>query len=84
MDTLVMLVCCYGNTNAAVNLQAPFRYHDLVNRACGNFSGLTSENVSLFFEMPGYNNFTLQNDVDMENMVSLERSFRLQCVDVII
>ncbi|KAL7249074.1 hypothetical protein ACSBR1_011273 [Camellia fascicularis] len=84
MDTHVMLVCCYGNTNAAVNLQAPFRYHDLVNHVCGNFLGLIADNVCLFFKILGYNNFMLKNDVNMENMVSLARSFRLQCVDVII
>ncbi|THG22498.1 hypothetical protein TEA_027733 [Camellia sinensis var. sinensis] len=84
MDTHVMLVCCYGNTNAVVNLQAPFRYHDLVNHVYGNFLGLTAENVCLFFKIPYYNNFTLKNDVDIENMVSLVRSFPLQCVDVII
>ncbi|KAL7234162.1 hypothetical protein ACSBR1_017703 [Camellia fascicularis] len=84
MDMHVMLGCCYGNTNVVVNLQALFRYHDLVNHVCGNFLGLTTENVCLFFKIPGYNNFTLKNDIDMENMASLVWSFRLQCFDVII
>ncbi|GMP65122.1 hypothetical protein CsSME_00026070 [Camellia sinensis var. sinensis] len=39
--------------------------------------------MSLFFKIPGYNNFTLQND-EMDNMVSLARFFRLQCIDVVI
>ncbi|KAL7233155.1 hypothetical protein ACSBR1_016901 [Camellia fascicularis] len=34
--------------------------------------------------MPGYNNFTIQNDIDMENMVYLARSFWLDLIDVII
>ncbi|KAL7208310.1 hypothetical protein ACSBR1_030130 [Camellia fascicularis] len=32
MDTNVMFICCYGNTNAVINLQAPFHFDDLVNR----------------------------------------------------
>ncbi|XP_028103609.1 uncharacterized protein LOC114302737 [Camellia sinensis] len=84
MDTQVMLICCYGNVNAAINLQAPFRFDDMVNCACEKFPGLTPAQVCLFFKILGYNNFILHNDVDVESMVSLAWSFRLQCIDVII
>ncbi|XP_028056540.1 uncharacterized protein LOC114260592 [Camellia sinensis] len=84
MDTHVMLICCYGNTNAVVNLEAPFRFQDLVNHVYEKFFGLTPANLCYFFKMPGYNNFTLQNDVDMQNMISLAQSFQVQCIDVII
>ncbi|KAL7253599.1 hypothetical protein ACSBR1_008019 [Camellia fascicularis] len=84
MNTQIMLICCYGNVNAAINLQAPFRFHDMVNCACEKFPGLTPAQVCLFFKIPGYNNLILHNDVDVENMVSLARSFRLQCIDIII
>ncbi|KAL7176582.1 hypothetical protein ACSBR2_030005 [Camellia fascicularis] len=70
--------------NIAINLQAPFQFDDVVGRACEKFDGLTPADVCLFFKIPDYNNFTLQNDVDVENMVCLARCFRLQCIDVLI
>ncbi|KAL7263298.1 hypothetical protein ACSBR1_001467 [Camellia fascicularis] len=71
MDAHVMLVCCYRDTNAAMKLQFLFRFDDLVNFVHQNF---THDDVCLFFKIPGYNSFKLQNDIDMENMVSLARS----------
>ncbi|KAL7173515.1 hypothetical protein ACSBR2_032887 [Camellia fascicularis] len=38
----------------------------------------------LFYEISGHNNFALQNDIDMYNMVCLARAFHLQLLDVII
>ncbi|KAL7194753.1 hypothetical protein ACSBR1_035065 [Camellia fascicularis] len=70
--------------NAAVNFEAPFQFDDMVSCVCNKFARLTPPDVRLFFKLPGYNNFTLQNDVDAENMISLARSLRLQCIDVII
>ncbi|GMP47790.1 hypothetical protein CsSME_00015373 [Camellia sinensis var. sinensis] len=67
-----------------INLQVPFRFDDVVSRVCEKFDGLTPANVCLYFKMPGYDNFILQNDVDVANMVCLARSFRLQCIDVFI
>lgn len=77
MDAIVMLLCCYRTTNVAYNLIAPYTFGDLVNFLCDKFVGLTPANVCLFFKIPGYNNFSLQNDVDMHNMVHLAHSFRL-------
>ncbi|KAL7176792.1 hypothetical protein ACSBR2_030190 [Camellia fascicularis] len=39
---------------------------------------------SVMLSCQGYNNFTLQNDIDIDNMVCLARSFRLDHIDVII
>ncbi|KAL7170412.1 hypothetical protein ACSBR2_035342 [Camellia fascicularis] len=84
MDAHVMLVCCYRDTNAAMKLQFPFRFDDLVSYVHQNFDGLIDDDVCLFFKIPAYNNFKLQNDIDMENMVSLARSFRLGHIDVVV
>ncbi|THF98740.1 hypothetical protein TEA_017812 [Camellia sinensis var. sinensis] len=69
MDAHVMLVCCYRDMNAAIKLQFPFQFDDLVNSVCQNFDGLTHADVCFFFKIPGYNSFKLQNDIDMENMI---------------
>ncbi|KAL7175011.1 hypothetical protein ACSBR2_028752 [Camellia fascicularis] len=84
MDTHILLVCCYRNMNAAIKLYFPYRFDDLLNCVCGKFDGLIDANVSMFFKMSRYNNFTLQNDIDIDNMVCLARSFRLDQIDVII
>ncbi|KAL7227474.1 hypothetical protein ACSBR1_022350 [Camellia fascicularis] len=84
MDNEIMLICCYGNVNVAINLPVPFRSDDVVSCVCEKFDGLTPADVCFYFKMPGYNNFILQNDVDVANMVCLARSFRLQCIDVLI
>ncbi|KAL7207324.1 hypothetical protein ACSBR1_029309 [Camellia fascicularis] len=84
MDTHILLVCCYRNMNAAIKLYFPYRVDDLLNCVCSKFDGLIDANVSMFFKMSGYNNFTLQNDIDIDNMVCLARSFRLDQIDVII
>ncbi|KAL7167190.1 hypothetical protein ACSBR2_037795 [Camellia fascicularis] len=84
MDAHVMLVCCYHDTNAAIKLQFPFRFEDLVTCVRQNFDGLIHVDVCFFFKIPGYNSFKLQNDINVENMVSLARSFRLGHIDVVI
>ncbi|KAL7176522.1 hypothetical protein ACSBR2_029953 [Camellia fascicularis] len=84
MDAIVMLLCCYRTTNVAYNLIASYTFRDLVNFLCDKFVGLTPTNVCLFFKIPRYTNFSLHNDVDMQNMVQLAHSFRLQLVDVVI
>ncbi|XP_028082628.1 uncharacterized protein LOC114283957 [Camellia sinensis] len=84
MDTHILLVCCYCNMNAAIKLYFPYRFDDLLNCVCGKFDGLIDANVSMFFKMSGYNNFTLQNDIDIDNMVCLAWSFQLDHIDVII
>ncbi|KAL7240252.1 hypothetical protein ACSBR2_006003 [Camellia fascicularis] len=84
MDAIVILMCCYRTTNVVYNLMAPYTFEDLVNFLCDKFVGLTPANVCLFFKIPRYNNFSLQNDVDMQNMVHLAHSFRLQLIDIII
>ncbi|KAL7229677.1 hypothetical protein ACSBR2_008227 [Camellia fascicularis] len=67
-----------------MKLQFPFRFDDLVNFVRQNCNGLTHDDVCLFFKIPGYNSFKLENDIDMENMVSLARSFRLGHIDVVV
>ncbi|KAL7226500.1 hypothetical protein ACSBR1_021579 [Camellia fascicularis] len=67
-----------------MKLQFPFRFDDMVNSVYQNFDGLTHDDVCLFFKILGYNRFKLQNDIDMENMVSLARSFRLGHIDVVV
>ncbi|XP_028123989.1 uncharacterized protein LOC114321055 [Camellia sinensis] len=70
--------------NAAIKLYFPYRFDDLLNCVCRKFDGLIDANVSMFFKMPEYNNFTLQNDIDIDKMVCLAWSFRLDHIDVII
>ncbi|KAL7163569.1 hypothetical protein ACSBR2_039640 [Camellia fascicularis] len=84
MDAHVMLVCCYRDANVAIKLQFPFRFDDLVASDCQNFDCLTHADLCLFFKISGYNSFKLQNDIDMENMVSLAWPFRLGHIDVVI
>ncbi|GMP30780.1 hypothetical protein CsSME_00005290 [Camellia sinensis var. sinensis] len=57
---------------------------ELVNFVCDKFGGFMPGNVCLFFNIPGYKNISLQNDVDMQNMVHLAYSFCLQLIDVMV
>ncbi|KAL7245962.1 hypothetical protein ACSBR2_001151 [Camellia fascicularis] len=84
MDAFIMLMCCYKSTNVAYNPQPPHTYDKLAEFVCSKFKELTPGNILFFFKIPGYNEFTLQNDVDVENMLCLVRSFRLQVVDVVV
>ncbi|KAL7177160.1 hypothetical protein ACSBR2_030490 [Camellia fascicularis] len=84
MDAVVMLLCSFRSTNVAYNLKPPYASVELVNFVCDKFVGLTPGNIFLLFKMPGYNNFSLQNDVDMENMVLLAHSFRFHLIDVMV
>ncbi|KAL7210520.1 hypothetical protein ACSBR1_031972 [Camellia fascicularis] len=49
-----------------------------------SFKDLNPGKLLFFYKIPGYNEFTLQNNVDMDNMLCLARSFRLQIVDVVV
>ncbi|KAL7184881.1 hypothetical protein ACSBR2_026932 [Camellia fascicularis] len=71
---------CFGNVDHSV----PFRFDDVVSGVCEKFDGLTPADACFYFKMPGFNNFILQNDVDVANMVCLARSFQLKCIDVLI
>ncbi|KAL7226152.1 hypothetical protein ACSBR1_021310 [Camellia fascicularis] len=84
MDSFFMLLCCYQSINVAYELQPPYNFAKLVDFVCTKYDGLSPGKVLLFYKIPGYNNFALQNDVDMQNMVCLARSFRLQLVDMVI
>ncbi|GMP61626.1 hypothetical protein CsSME_00024014 [Camellia sinensis var. sinensis] len=84
MDALLMLLCSYRSTNVAYNLQSSNTFAEIVDYVCSKFSGLLPGNFQLFYKIPGYNNFSLQNDVDLKNMVCLARSFQLQLIDVVI
>ncbi|KAL7236209.1 hypothetical protein ACSBR1_019465 [Camellia fascicularis] len=77
MDDVITLLCCFQSTIVAYNLKSPYAFVDLVNFLCDDFDSLTSGNVRLFFNVPGYKNISLQNDVDMQNMVHLASFFRL-------
>ncbi|GMP49625.1 hypothetical protein CsSME_00016553 [Camellia sinensis var. sinensis] len=84
MDNTVMLLCSYRSTNVAYKLKSPYTFGDLVNFVCDKFVGQTPDNFCLFFKILGYNNFQLQIDVDMQNLVHLAHSFWLQLIDVMI
>ncbi|KAL7247465.1 hypothetical protein ACSBR2_002388 [Camellia fascicularis] len=84
MDAFMMLMCCYQSTNVAYNPQPPHTYDKLVKFICSKFKELTLGKLLFFYKIPGYNEFTLQNVVDMENMLCLARSFRLQIVDMVV
>ncbi|XP_028096722.1 uncharacterized protein LOC114296617 [Camellia sinensis] len=84
MDDVIMLLCCFRSTNVAYNLKSPYAFVNLINFMCDNFDGLTSVNVRLFFNAPGYKKISLQNDIDMQNMVHLASSFRLQLIEVMV
>ncbi|KAL7189291.1 hypothetical protein ACSBR1_039020 [Camellia fascicularis] len=80
----MMLMCCYQSTNVAYNPQPPHTYDKLVEFVCSKFKDLNPGKLLFFYKIPGYNEFTLQNNVDMDNMLCLVRSFRLQIVDVVV
>ncbi|KAL7264453.1 hypothetical protein ACSBR1_002410 [Camellia fascicularis] len=84
MDAFMMLMCCYQSTNVAYNPQLPHTYDKLVEFVCSKFKELTPGKLLFFYKIPGYNEFTLQNVVDMETMLCLARSFRLQIVDMVV
>ncbi|XP_028110758.1 uncharacterized protein LOC114309248 [Camellia sinensis] len=84
MDAFIMLMCCYQSTNVAYNSQSPHTYDKLAEFVCSKFKELTPGNILFFFKIPGYNEFTLQNDVDVENMLCLAWSFQLHVVDVVV
>ncbi|KAL7228256.1 hypothetical protein ACSBR2_007043 [Camellia fascicularis] len=84
MDAFMMLLCSYRSTNIAYSLQSSNTFAELVDYVCSKFAGLLPGNILLFYKIPGYNNFSLQNDVDIQNMICLARSFHLQLIDVVI
>ncbi|KAL7181641.1 hypothetical protein ACSBR1_040521 [Camellia fascicularis] len=83
MDAVMMLLCCYRSTNVAYTLQPPYQFAALVDFVCSKFDGLLPGEIILFYKIPGHNNFMLQNDVDMRNLVCLAHAFCLQLIDVI-
>ncbi|KAL7194778.1 hypothetical protein ACSBR1_035085 [Camellia fascicularis] len=84
MDAFMILLCCYWSTNVAYSLQPSHTFAEFVDYVCSKFDRLMLGSILLFYKIPGYNNFSLQNDVDMQNMICLARSFGLQLVDVLI
>ncbi|CAL5398215.1 unnamed protein product [Camellia sinensis] len=84
MDAFMMLMCCYQSTNVVYNPQPPHTYDKLVEFVCSKLKDLNPGELLFFYKMPGYNEFTLQNNVDMGNMLYLVRSFWLQIIDVVV
>ncbi|KAL7196047.1 hypothetical protein ACSBR1_036136 [Camellia fascicularis] len=78
MDVFIMLLCCYRSTNVLYSLQPSNTFAKLVDFICSKFNELLSRKVVLFYKIPSYNNFTLQSDVGIQNMICLAHSFHLQ------
>ncbi|KAL7201476.1 hypothetical protein ACSBR1_033223 [Camellia fascicularis] len=79
-----MLLCSSRNINATYNLRDHGTFAKLVDFLCSKFSGIGPHNVGLSYKIPGLNSFTLQDDVDLQNLVTLARSFGLKHVCVLI
>ncbi|KAL7185338.1 hypothetical protein ACSBR2_027304 [Camellia fascicularis] len=79
-----LLLCSYRQTNAVVRLCQTLTYAEMINGICLKFDGLSPEMVLSFFTIPRYNRFKVVCDEDVQNMLSLAKSFELDHIDVIV
>ncbi|KAL7213498.1 hypothetical protein ACSBR2_016095 [Camellia fascicularis] len=84
MEVHILLLCNYGQTDAVVRLHQTLTFAELVNVICGKFDGLAPKTVTLLFTILGYNKFKVVCDKDVQNMVSLTKSFKLDHIDVLV
>ncbi|KAL7194783.1 hypothetical protein ACSBR1_035090 [Camellia fascicularis] len=82
MDAFMMLLCCYRSTNVAYSLQPSHTFAEFVDYVCSKFDRLMLGSILLFYKIPGYNNFSLQNDVDMQlvDKYAVECGFHIKFV----
>ena len=84
MEGTLMLLCSYWNINATYNIRDHGTFAELVDFLCFKFSGIGPHNVGLSYNIPGLKSLTLQDDVDLGNLVTLTQSFELQLVCVLV
>ncbi|XP_028104380.1 uncharacterized protein LOC114303445 [Camellia sinensis] len=84
MEGSLMLLCSYQNINTAYNLRDHGTFADFIDFLCSKFSGIGPRNVGLSYNILGLKSLTLQDDVDLGNLVILAQSFGLQHVCVLV
>ncbi|GMQ01379.1 hypothetical protein CsSME_00048034 [Camellia sinensis var. sinensis] len=84
MEVGILLLCTYGLMNAVVRLHQTLTFAELINEICGKFNELASDMVVLLFAIPRYNKFKVVCDEDVQNMLSLAKSFELDQIDVLV
>lgn len=80
----MLLVCTFGQTNAMLRICQTFTYDRLVDILCHKFDISDRDLVYFMFTIPGYNKFKVDCDDDVQNMLSLVKSFGLDHMDVLI
>ncbi|GMP66406.1 hypothetical protein CsSME_00026775 [Camellia sinensis var. sinensis] len=61
-----------------------FVIRKIVDDICGKFDGLVQGAVCMLFDVPGYKKFKVDSDDDIQNMLCLSKSFRINHIDVLI
>ncbi|KAL7239556.1 hypothetical protein ACSBR2_005451 [Camellia fascicularis] len=84
MEFAVLLLCTFRQTNAVFRLNQALTLRQLVHGVCEKFDGLDLALVYFFFIIPGYSKFKVDCDDDVQNMLSLAKSFGLDHMDVLI
>ncbi|KAL7207842.1 hypothetical protein ACSBR1_029735 [Camellia fascicularis] len=59
-------------------------FTQLVDGTCGKFDGMVPEMEFLLFAIASYNKFKVECDEDVQNMLSLAKSFGLDHIDVLV
>lgn len=80
----MLLLCTFGQINAVFRIHQAFTYKQLIDTVCNKFDIMEQEVVYLLFTIPGYNNFKVDSDDDVRNMLLRAKSFGLEHIDVII
>ncbi|XP_028060812.1 uncharacterized protein LOC114264399 [Camellia sinensis] len=82
-DNLILL-CAYGGNNIAVMFDVTFTFSRLVSHVCDRFGDLSPDSISMFFKITGYNKFNMENEMDLQNILYLARSFQVDHIGIVV
>ncbi|GMQ01212.1 hypothetical protein CsSME_00047924 [Camellia sinensis var. sinensis] len=76
MEFAVLVVGMFGQTNVVLRIYQTFAYDQLVDSFCNKFDIFDRGSVYFMFTIPRYNKFKIEGDDDVQNMLSLAKSYR--------
>lgn len=84
MKVAMLLLCLFKQTNAVLRINQTLKFAQLVDNVCEKFDIFEQDLVYFLFTIPGYNKFKVDCDDDVQNMLSLAKSFGLEHIDALI
>ncbi|THG14524.1 hypothetical protein TEA_002004 [Camellia sinensis var. sinensis] len=82
MDSVVLLLCKYGNNTIVINVSCELNFDELVGILCKTWENLKPETMCISYSIVGHPNCMVQNNIDFLNMLRVVCARGADIVDV--